>query len=132
WLFTFVFSLSLFTVYGQQTISGTVKDQKGEGIPLVNIYLAGTYDGASSETNGEFILETDELGEHILVFQALGYHKREVTVKLESSSSLILHVVMKEAINELTAVTITAGAMEASDEKKAVVLRPIDIVTVPH
>jgi hypothetical protein len=39
--------------------------------------------------------------------------------------------ILKEAINEMTAVTISAGAMEASDEKRAVVLRPIDIVTVP-
>lgn len=38
---------------------------------------------------------------------------------------------LKETINEIIAVTITAGAMEASDEKKAIVLRPIDIVTVP-
>ncbi|HAD95982.1 MAG TPA: TonB-dependent receptor [Cryomorphaceae bacterium] len=38
-------------------------------------------------------------------------------------------VQLKETISELNAVNITAGAMEASDEKRSVVIKPLDIVT---
>ncbi len=36
---------------------------------------------------------------------------------------------MKEALNELNVVTISAGTIEASDEKRTTVLKPLDIVT---
>src|SRR5690606_39858241 len=54
----------------------------------------------------------------------------EVKVNLHAKT-IEISPTLKESINEMTAVTINAGAMEASDEKKAVVLRPIDIVTIP-
>src|SRR5690606_29160071 len=54
----------------------------------------------------------------------------EVKVNLHAKT-IEISPTLKETINEMTAVTINAGAMEASDEKKAVVLRPIDVVTIP-
>ncbi|WP_052307609.1 carboxypeptidase-like regulatory domain-containing protein [Belliella baltica] len=127
-----IFFLFILTqqVLAQTSIKGVVKDQKGETIPGVNIFLKGTYEGVSSEIDGNYILETTLTGEYILVFQAMGYNSLEKEISLEGES-LILEVTLREAINEMTAVTISAGAMEASDEKKAVVLKPIDIVTVP-
>lgn len=114
----------------QTNIQGVVKDQSGETIPGVNIFLKGTYEGVSSEIDGSYKLETTLTGEYILVFQAMGYNSLEKEISLQGES-LVLEVTLREAINEMTAVTISAGAMEASDEKKAVVLKPIDVVTVP-
>jgi len=39
---------------------------------------------------------------------------------------------LKDAFNELNAVTITAGTFEASDSKRMVMLRPMDIVTTAN
>uniref|UniRef100_UPI003593B141 TonB-dependent receptor n=1 Tax=Aquiflexum sp. TaxID=1872584 RepID=UPI003593B141 len=114
----------------QTTIKGIVKDQKGVTIPGVNIFLKGTFEGTSSEIDGTYILETDEEGTFILIFQSMGFKSQEFEVVLNGSSQTY-NPILKEAINEMTAVTISAGAMEASDEKRAVVLRPVDIVTVP-
>lgn len=127
-----IFFLFILTqqVLAQTSIKGVVKDQKGETIPGVNIFLKGTYEGVSSEIDGSYKLETTLIGEYILVFQAMAYNSLEKEISLQGES-LILEVTLQEAINEMTAVTISAGAMEASDEKKAVVLKPIDIVTVP-
>ncbi|WP_194976981.1 TonB-dependent receptor [Aquiflexum lacus] len=124
--FIFLVNCSL----AQTTIQGVVKDQKGETIPGVNIFLKGTFEGTSSEIDGTYILETKEEGDFTLVFQSMGFKSQEFEVVLNGSLHT-LNPVLKEAINEMTAVTISAGAMEASDEKRAVVLRPIDIVTVP-
>ena len=43
--------------------------------------------------------------------------------------NLNLSIILKESSNQLDAVVITAGSFEASDEKKTVVLKPLDIVT---
>ena len=114
----------------QTTIKGIVKDQKGVTVPGVNIFLKGTFEGTSSEIDGTYILETEEEGTHTLVFQSMGFKSQEFEVQL-NGNPLTFNPTLKEAINEMTAVTISAGAMEASDEKRAVVLRPVDIVTVP-
>lgn len=114
----------------QTTIEGIVFDNRGNTIPGVNIYLKGTFEGTSSEGDGGFSFTTDVEGEAVLVFQAIGFKTLELTQPL-NGEPIILQAVLKETINEMTAVTISAGAMEASDEKKSVVLKPIDIVTVP-
>lgn len=116
--------------WAQTSIQGLVKDHKGETVPGVNIFLKGTFEGTSSEIDGTYFFETDAVGTFTLVFQSMGFNSQEFEVLLNGNPQYV-NPVLKEAINEMTAVTISAGAMEASDEKRAVVLRPIDIVTVP-
>lgn len=118
------------SLLAQTQIRGVVKGVKGEAVPGVNIYLKGSYDGTSSDRNGVYLFESSEQGEQTLVFQSVGYQAAEVRIWLEKTA-IEVNPLLKESVNEMTAVTINAGAMEASDEKKAVVLRPIDIVTIP-
>ncbi|MCE6990852.1 TonB-dependent receptor [Dyadobacter sp. CY323] len=112
----------------QTLISGRVLDQKGGAVPGANITLKGTYDGTSSDADGSFAFETDETGNQLLSIQALGFKMQEISITC-SGQPIAINVSLSESINLLTAVTITAGAMEANDEKKSVVLKPIDIVT---
>ncbi|MDZ7935362.1 MAG: TonB-dependent receptor [Emticicia sp.] len=65
--------------------------------------------------------------ELILVASLVGYETQEK--KIDSLGSKKLIIKLKETINELNTVTITAGSFEASDEKKMVMLKPLDIVT---
>jgi hypothetical protein len=60
--FIFLVNCSL----AQTTIQGVVKDQKGETIPGVNIFLKGTFEGTSSEIDGTYILETGRRKELLL------------------------------------------------------------------
>lgn len=124
------FSIICLTLntYAQTIISGKISDQKGSVIPGANILIKGTYDGTSSDANGDFKFETSETGKHLLVFQAMGYKPQEREIEC-SGQPVRFQISLFESINMLTAVTITAGAMEASDTKKAVVLKPLDIVT---
>jgi hypothetical protein len=123
--------LSIFfpgTVFAQTLIFGTVKDRKAQAIYGVNVFVKDSYDGASSDLQGQFKFKTDEKGPQTLVFSIIGYEKKEVQIHLDSAS-LEINIQLIEAFNQLDAVTITAGALETSDAKKATVLRPIDIVT---
>ena len=116
--------------WAQMTVRGTIHNQRGETISGVNIYIKGTYTGTSSELDGTYELVMEGNEGFVLIFQALGFRTQEIPVQ-QGQVTLELSITLKDAINEMTAVTITAGALEASDEKKAVVLRPLDILTVP-
>lgn len=120
--------LSVIPAAAQTLLSGKITDQKGNAIPGANAYLKGTYDGTSSDTQGNFRFLTDETAQQTLTVQAVGFKTREIGVEC-TGTPVTVQVVLAESINLLTAVTITAGAMEASDEKKSVVLKPLDIVT---
>ncbi|NHF59485.1 TonB-dependent receptor [Flavobacteriaceae bacterium TP-CH-4] len=120
---TFFYSYSTFS---QVIISGTVSDGK---FPIggANVYLEGTYDGASTDDTGKFSFETTETGTQNLIVSMMAY---ETFMQAGDVSYLKdLKIELTEAINELTGVTLTAGTFEAGDNSKASVLKPLDIVT---
>lgn len=114
--------------YGQATISGVIKDSKGISLPGVNIFIKDTYDGATSDASGKYSFTTTETGDHLLVATSIGFQPFEQKISL-SAQPLTINITLKDAVSELKTVTISAGSFEASDEKKMVMLRPLDIVT---
>lgn len=110
------------------TLKGRVTDPSKQPLAGANILLRDTYDGATSDADGNFSFETAETGEQILQVTYLGYDTVVQKVTLPGGV-LEINPVLKEAFNELKVVVISAGAFEASDEKKVTVLRPLDIVT---
>ena len=111
----------------QTTISGTVTDKSGNAISGANVFLEGTYDGASTTEEGTFFFETSETGTQTLVISALAYETHYEMGEVGYLKNL--KIVMVEAINQLTGVTLTAGTFEAGDNSKVSVLKPLDIVT---
>lgn len=131
-LLLFLFPL-LFSVEGfsQTKISGRILDEKNQPLPGVNVFLKNTFDGGSTDQEGRFDFETTESGAQVIAFSMMGFKTQEKAVDLLGTSIIIPEIILKEEYNELNTVTISAGAMEASDEKKSVILRPLDIVTTP-
>lgn len=116
-------------VSAQTTITGKVTDKKNP-IAGVSITLKDTYDGATSDSTGNFSFKTSEKGDFTIIASSVGYRPYEQVVKLDGKGTLNLSIVLKEEVTELQAVVISAGTFEASDRKRAaVVLDPIDIVT---
>lgn len=127
-LATGVFLLCPAFLGAQTTVQGTVRDNKGTSIPGANVFLEGTYDGGTSNAEGFYQFETEENGRFLLKASFIGYKPFEDTVVLQGGL-LEVNPVLKEEFNELNAVVISAGAFEASDEGKAVMFKPLDIVT---
>ena len=128
----FFFCLLFFmanAMQGQSIVAGMVTDNKGNAIRGANITLKDTYDGATTDSLGKFSFTTTEKGEFILIISAVGYKGMEQPINLDNNK-LDLSFSLKEEINEMKAVVITAGTFEASDRKRAgVVLNSIDVVT---
>jgi vitamin B12 transporter len=109
-------------------VTGTVKDTKNNPLRGASISIKDSYDGATTDSLGHFRFTTTEKGEQVLIVTAIGYKGSEQKI-LIGDQALVLTIQLKEEINEMKAVVITAGTFEASDKKRTTVLNSIDIVT---
>lgn len=124
-LLSIILSISLWS---QITISGKVTF-KNKALKDINITLKDTYDGATSDSNGNYSFTTTESGNQVLVFSGNNYESLEIPVNIDGKN-LSIPANLKTQINEINAVVITAGSIEASDKKRAAaLLTPLDIYT---
>lgn len=112
----------------QVLVKGTVRDNKGRILAGANISIKDSYDGTMSDSTGSFLFKTTEKGNALLVASNMGYKTMELPIVL-GTDSVVISFILKEEINELKAVIITAGSYEASDKKKGTVLKALDIAT---
>lgn len=115
------------TLFAQQTISGTVVDNKSKPIAGANIYLDGTYDGASSDEKGHFSFTTTTTGNQTLVVSFLTFETTTLIINVADFKEKTIK--MRESVNTLDAVVVTAGTMETGEKARVSVLKPLDIVT---
>ena len=125
--YLFLFLVHTISTTAQVTISGSVRDKQGDPVPGVNIYIENSYDGTSSDPQGVFSFQTSEEGKQILVASMVGYQKWKGPINLSSPREI--EIVLRESVNTLDAVIITAGTFAAGDKKRAAVLEPLDIYT---
>lgn len=124
---TFILLLLSTFSFAQNIISGKVLDQKGKPVPGANIYLDGTYDGATSSETGDYSFETTTTGNQTLVISFLLYETFKKEIDVTNYKDQV--VKLRENVNALDAVVITAGTLESGDKARVSVLKPLDIVT---
>lgn len=126
-----IFVLLLSGISDDRTIiEGFVFNDAGQPLPGANVYLEHTLDGTSTDAKGFFRFATSHSGGQQVIVQAMGFKTQTVPVNI-TGKTIKKTVELKEEVTALNAVSITAGVIEASDESRAVVLRPVDIVTTP-
>ena len=87
-LLFFLVYMSGLSVILAQTVTGTVTDENGEGIPGVNIVVKGTSTGTITDFDGNYSVEAAEGS--VLVVSYVGYSSQEVTVGSQSNISIQL------------------------------------------
>ncbi len=127
-LFLMAVQVHADNLYSQATISGLVTDSNKNPVIGANVYLQGTYDGSSTDVTGRFTFSTTKTGIVTLVASFIGYAEFSKEIEL-SATGFDINIVMKESINKMDAVVITAGSFVAADESRKEVMRPLDIVT---
>ena len=121
-------TLSICTsFYAQVTISGKVVDAKGNPLVAANVYIDGTYDGAVTTEDGTFTFETTAIGIRTLIISFVSFEELRQRIVVEEYKSQTF--TMREDVNMLDAVVISAGTFQAGDNTKTTVLKPLDIVT---
>ena len=83
-----------FASVAQSTVSGSVKDPQGLGLPGVTIVEQGTTNGAVSDIDGNFSLNAKE--DAILIVSYLGF----VTQSISVNGRTTIDIVMAEDLDE--------------------------------
>src|SRR5690606_2298632 len=76
-------------VYAQtRTITGTVRDSKGDPVPFANVTVKGTNTGVAADVNGNFTIQIKE-GESLII-SSTSFAEQEVKVGAESTVNVVL------------------------------------------
>ncbi|RKS02001.1 TonB-dependent receptor [Flavobacterium sp. 102] len=126
-IYTLALFLIAFASNAQQIVSGTILDEKSKPIVGANIFIDGTYDGTSSDENGNFKFTTSVKGNQILVISFLTYETLKAPIDVATCQNKSFK--LKESVNTLDAVIVTAGTFDAGEKARVSVLKPLDIVT---
>lgn len=100
--------LSAQVIAQQKTVSGTVTDEKGQPLVGVNIVLAGTNSGTSTDFDGTYHIEASP-GQR-LRFSYIGYKAASKLI----GESRILNVQLRPASKELQEIVVAYGKAEKS------------------
>jgi hypothetical protein len=84
-------------------IKGNVTDIKGIPLPLVSIYQENTYNGTSSNEQGNYELNIEKTGKQSIVFQYLGFKTQKITVTIDKLPYLLNVKLVEEnlSLNEV-------------------------------
>ena len=103
--FTLIFLC--ITAFSQAQITGVITDNNNESLPFVNIYFEGSSKGTTSNDEGVYVLNLDEVGEYTIVFQYLGFKTVKKTVKI-TSFPYKLNITLLEDAFALEEVTVSS------------------------
>jgi outer membrane cobalamin receptor len=118
-----------FTCTAQSIINGTVKDTKGTPIEYVNVFIKNSTEGSITDSLGRFKIITKLQGEQVITVSFIGYEQISYPVTIKEKE-YTLSFTLKQAANMLDEIVISAGTIEANNERKVTILKPLDIVTI--
>ncbi len=111
----------------QSVINGKVMETNGTPIMGANVYLAGTYDGSTTDETGTFSFKTNKSGSQTLKVSYMSFETFTMLGDVSYMKNLV--VKLREDVNTLDAVVLSAGTFSAGDNSKVNVLKPLDVVT---
>ncbi len=131
-IFTIIaFILISISTFAQVRFSGKVTDSQHNPLPGANVFIQNSYDGTTTDSIGHYSFKTDQKGIQNLSASFIGYKPFLRKLDLDSAKTFSANIILQESDDQIDEVVINAGAFEASDVKKAVVLRVFDIATTP-
>lgn len=88
----------------QYTLSGTVKDGRGDALPGAGVYVSGYQIATVADNNGKFSLKLKP-GNYDLLVQLIGFTALNKNIII-ADKSINIDLILKESITQLTEVTI--------------------------
>ena len=96
-----------FTSFSQTGIRGFTFSESGEVLPFSTVYVKGTTNGTTSNSEGQFFLKTSA-GTHTIVAQHVGYKVTEKEITLSQGQSVRYDFSLQEQALRLQEVVVTA------------------------
>jgi TonB-linked SusC/RagA family outer membrane protein len=116
-----VFILSSACIYAQKTVAGTVNDNNGVPLPGVNIVVKGTSNGATTDFDGKYSINTQSATD-VLTISYVGFKTQEITVGNQST----INITLQEDAEALSEVVITAQGIQKSKKALGYAITTLD------
>ncbi|MBL7073950.1 TonB-dependent receptor [candidate division KSB1 bacterium] len=144
-LLVFPLSQQIFAQAKGNIVGRVIDDDTGDGLPVVNVVVKGTYYGAATDLNGDFLILNVSPGVYTLKATMLGYTEvehtgvkvrpggtTELTIQLQPTVLALGQEVVIVGEKPLFDVEETASARRVSAEEidRAVVENVADIVSI--
>ncbi|NHM00861.1 DUF5686 and carboxypeptidase regulatory-like domain-containing protein [Flavobacterium difficile] len=84
-----LFALALISHFSFAQIRGKVTDSKGNALPYASVTIEKTYNGTSTNENGEYELTVKKTGTYTLVFKILGYKTQTISKEINAFPAVI-------------------------------------------
>lgn len=102
-----MFLLPCILLFGQQrSITGTVKDPTGMGLPGVNVLLKGTTQGTTTDADGNFSISA--ASSDVLSFSFIGYQTQEIAIGTQTT----INVTLEEDLTTLGEVVVVGYGVQ--------------------
>ena len=75
--------LFFLSFYSNSQIKGIITDQKGNPLPFVSVFEENTYNGTTSNEQGNYQLNIKSVGQNKIVFQYLGFKTQKIAILTE-------------------------------------------------
>ena len=125
-----LFFLASFVAQAQTKISGTILDEKGEGLAGVNLIVKGRVIGTVTDLQGNFNLTVAENPPITIVASFVGYRTQEI--KIENANTANLSLKMEEEYLLGQEVVISASRVEERIMESPVAIEKMDILAVQN
>lgn len=120
--------LSAGAAFAQKTVSGTVLDEFGLGLPGVSVLVKGTTTGTATDIDGKFSLNVPN-DQATLVFSFIGY----ATIEQVVGSRSVIDVSLKPDERTLTELVVTGYSIDSRRETTGAIatVNPKDLTVIP-
>jgi carboxypeptidase-like protein len=125
-----LFMITAQLVHAQTTVvSGNITDNKKKPLRGVGVSILNSYDGATTDSLGNYTFTTTEKGPKIITATFTAYKDVDEPVTIVPGQPIKINFILKESLSEMKAVIVTAGSFAAGDSKRGSVLSSIDVAT---
>ncbi|MFB0516561.1 MAG: TonB-dependent receptor domain-containing protein [Candidatus Neomarinimicrobiota bacterium] len=109
-------------------ISGRVEDESGSPLQSVNVFLLDSIEGAMTDENGRFRIETARSGNLTLRVSCIGYEPQDIAVVVSPTQPVNLTIRLQVTFIEVDPITVSASSFTMADEEGQT-LTSMDVVT---
>jgi iron complex outermembrane receptor protein len=109
----FALQLVAAMVIAQVSLTGIVKDEKGEALSGANVLLRNTFNGATAGPNGEFKFANLRKGKYTLVVTFIGYNNFIKELELNSSENLDIALEPSRVLTEEVLVSASRAGQKS-------------------
>jgi iron complex outermembrane recepter protein len=95
-------------IWAQSSLKGTVKDEKGEGLPGVSVVISGTTKGTLTDDAGNYELALPK-GNYLITYSFIGYSAQTKNITVNDSGAS-QDITLNASSTELGEVVISTGS----------------------